>query len=233
MYIAICDDNREEIAKIRNAILDIQGTFLVDTFQSGRALLESVKNGACYELLFCDIYMDGENGLDVAREMQNLSPATAIVFTTTSTEHAVEAFSIRALHYLVKPVKADDVAEVFRRMEVKEEPRHTLTLRIDRVINVLYQDEIIRVEGADHRTVITATGGEYSIWKPYREVCELLDETFLSIKKGVTVNMSHISQMTTRECILRDGSVYLLRRDRAKEIREQYFTFIENELNKH
>lgn len=232
MRIAVCDDDRDELSKIRWAMFDIGANHQVDTFQSGKALYESVKNGAKYDILFCDIYMKDEIGLDVAREMQKISPETAIAFTTTSTEHAVEAFSIRAVHYIVKPVKAEDIAEVFRRLGKKEEPRHSLTVRISRTINVLYQDEIIRVEGADHRTVITCVDkNEYSIWKPCREICEQLDDSFIQIKKGVMVNMRHVKQMTTRECIMKDGSEFLLRRDQAKELRERYYSFVEKELN--
>ncbi|MBQ3935309.1 MAG: hypothetical protein II715_05760 [Clostridia bacterium] len=52
----------------------------------------------------------------------------------------------------------DDREEVFKLHEMifhisgknKTEPRHTLTVRIDRAVNVLYQDEIIRVEGHGH-----------------------------------------------------------------------------------
>lgn len=232
MHIAICDDDKDEISKIRWAMFDIKEDYKIDAFQSGKDLIASVKGGAEYDVLFCDIYMKDEFGIDVAKQMQTLSPSTAIVFTTTSTEHAVEAFSIRALHYIVKPVKAEDIVEVFRRLGKKEEPRHTLTLRINRTINMLYQDEIVRVEGADHRTVITRLGGEeLSIWKPCHEICDLLDDSFIQIKKGVMVNMRHIKQMTARECVMKDGSEFLLRRDQAKELRERYYSYVENELN--
>ena len=232
MRIAICDDSKDEISKIRWAMFDIKADYQIDAFQSGKELFESVKGGAVYDVLFCDIYMNGENGIDVAKEMQKLSPGTAIVFTTTSTEHAVEAFSLRALHYIVKPVKAEDVVEVLSRIGKKEEPRHTLAVRVSRTLNMLYQDEIVRIEGADHRTVITMLdGNEYSIWKPCREVCDMLDGSFIQIKKGVMVNMRHIKQMTARECVLKDGNAFLLRRDQAKELRERYYSFVENELN--
>ena len=234
MRIAVCDDDKEEISKLQWALFDIQGNYRVDTYQSGSKLIEAVKQGEKYDLLFCDIYMDKENGIDTAKQMQEISPQTAIVFTTTSTEHAVQAFSIRALHYIVKPVRSEDIAEVFRRLAVKQEPRRTLTLRIDRAVNVLYQDEIVRVEGQDHKTLIVCKNDTvFSIWKPFREVCDLLDESFIQIKKGVSVNMSCISKMTARECVMKDGGIFLLRRDLAKEIRQTYFNYVENELNKH
>ena len=228
MRIAVCDDEKGEIEKLEKIIFSIQGNYQVDTYQSGGALLESVRQGSEYALL---IYLGDENGLDVAKEMQRLSPGTAVVFITTSTEHAVEAFSVRALHYLVKPVSEQDIAEALDRLGKKQSPRHTLTLRIDRNITVLYQDQIIRVEGQDHRTVITCQDNTaFSIWKSYGEISALLDDSFLHIKKGVSVNMRHVDKMTAQKCVMKDGSAFLLRRDMAKENRERYFAFLEKEL---
>lgn len=196
MRIAICDDERVEIVKIQNTIAEIQGNFQIDTFRSGKAMMEAARN-AKYDIAFCDIYMKDENGLDTAKELLTLSPDTAIVFITTSKEHAVEAFSIQALHYLIKPIRPEDVAEVFRRFGLKREPRHTLTLRIERNVTLLFQDDIIRVEGQRHRVFITTTRDtNFSIWKSYGEISALLDDTFLHIKKGASINMRYVSKMT-------------------------------------
>ena len=231
MRIAICDDEREEIQKIQKIVAEIQGNYQVDTYQSGKALLEAAADTK-YDLVFCDIYMKDGNGLDTAKELLAMSPDTAIVFITSSKEHAVEAFSIQALHYLVKPIRQEDVVEVFRRYGVKREPRHTLTLRIERNVTMLFQDEIIRVEGQRHRTlIITARDNYFSIWKPYGEISAMLDDSFLHIKKGVSVNMRFISGMTAQKCVMKDGCTFLLSRNTARENYERYYRFLEEHLD--
>ncbi|MBQ9459432.1 MAG: response regulator transcription factor [Oscillospiraceae bacterium] len=230
MRIAVCDDEKAEIEKLRGLIFDMQDNYQVDTYQSGKALVDAMRQGSEYALVFLDIYMNDENGFDIAREVQAVASEMPIVFTTTSTEHAVEAFSIRALHYLVKPIRAEDITEVFSRLGKKREARHTLTLRIERSVNVLYQDEIIRVEGQAHRTIITCPNTAFSIWKPYGEISAMLDDSFLHIKKGVSVNMRFVDKMTAQKCVMKDGSTFLLRRDTAKENRERYYAFLEKEL---
>ena len=233
MIIAICDDELDEVHNLQNIIFNIQGDYRVDCFQDGKTLLEAVQNGQAYDLLFCDIYMKEENGIDVACKLLALSPQTAVVFFTSSREHAVDAYSVEALHYLIKPVRQEDIVEVFRRFGNRKEPRHTLTLRIERTISVLYQDEIIRIESHGHSTVIICENATvYSIRKPFYEISEMMDESFLHVKKGLMINMRFISQMTFRDCTTRDGCVFLLRRDQAKEIREKYFAFVTNELEK-
>ena len=231
MRIAVLDDDREEVFKLNEMIFHISGNYRVDRFTEGKDLLKEVENGAVYDLLLCDVYMKGENGIEIAKQMKAICPQTPVAFITSSREHAVDAFSVDAVHYLVKPVTQDDIVEVFRRLQNKTEPRHTLTVRIDRVVNVLYQDEIIRVEGHGHNTeIICSDNTVYSIRKPFREMNELLDETFIQIKKGVTLNMRHILKMTYKDCTGRDGKIYLLRRDQAKEIRTKFYDFVKNEL---
>ena len=232
LRIAVCDDEKANIAKIQSVIAEIKGNYQVDVCQTGEALLTAVRQGAVYDIVFCDIYLHEENGLDTARRLQALSPGTSVVFTTTSTEHALEAFSISALHYLVKPIRTEDVIEVFRRFGMKKEPRHTLTLRIERNVTVLFQDEIVRVEGQHQRTLIFVNDTMFSIWKPYGEISALLDDSFLRIKKGVSVNMRCISQMTAQKCVMKDGCTFLLSRSTARENRERYFRFLKDNQDK-
>ena len=231
MRIAVLDDDREEVFKLNEMIFHISGNYRVDRFTEGKDLLKEVENGAVYDLLLCDVYMKGENGIEIAKQIKAMCPQTPVAFITSSREHAVDAFSIDAVHYLVKPVTQEDIVEVFRRLQNKTEPRRTLTVRIDRVVNVLYQDEIIRVEGHGHNIeIICSDNTVYSIRKPFKEMNELLDETFIQIKKGVTLNMRHILRMTYKDCTCRDGKIYLLRRDQAKEIRTKFYDFVKNEL---
>ncbi len=231
MTIAILDDDLDEINRIQEMIFDIQGDYRIDHFLHGKDLIEAIGKGEVFDLLFCDIFMEAENGMDTAREVQRISPHTGIAFITCSRDHAVEAFSMDAIHYLVKPVQQEDIIEVFRRLEKKAEPRSILAIHINKTMNILYQDEIIRIESHGHNTIITCSNNTvYSIRKPFYELNEMLDASFVQIKKGLTLNMHHITRMTFRECVTRDGLTYLLRRDQAKEIRERYFAFVRQKL---
>lgn len=231
--IAILDDEQEDLFEIEEMIFNVQGNWHVDQYTEGQKLIEAVENGKRYDLLLLDIYLEFENGVEVAKKLRSIVPQIPVVFITNSSNHAVEAYSMDALHYIVKPVRQEDMIEVFRRLNNKSEPRKILVIQIDRTLTVLFQDEIIRVESHGHSTVITCINGTaYAIWKPYREIDELLDDTFVRIKKGVTLNMRWIARMTNRDCTTRDGKTYLLRRESAREIRERYHSFLETELRK-
>ncbi|CAI3800747.1 LytR/AlgR family response regulator transcription factor [Rheinheimera sp. MM224] len=67
------------------------------------------------DLIFLDIEMPEQSGFDLIRQLQpELCPA--IVFVTAFHQHAVKAFEVRALDYLLKPVKRERLAEAITRV---------------------------------------------------------------------------------------------------------------------
>ena len=71
------------------------------------------------DVVFLDIVMPGATGTEVARRLvSSLSERVrpAIVFTTAHAEHAVDAFAVESLDYLLKPIERDWLAETLRRV---------------------------------------------------------------------------------------------------------------------
>ena len=70
-------------------------------FDSGEAFL-AAEEAQRFTAAFLDIYMDGLSGMDAAKELRKTDTDCLLVFTTTSTDHALEGFQVRAFHYLVQ-----------------------------------------------------------------------------------------------------------------------------------
>jgi hypothetical protein len=66
-------------------------------------------------VLLLDIQMPGMGGLEVARHLAGLPTGPAVVFVTAHDRHAVEAFELNALDYLMKPVRATRLADALRK----------------------------------------------------------------------------------------------------------------------
>jgi two-component system LytT family response regulator len=69
------------------------------------------------DLLFLDIQMPGKNGFDL---LQDLEQVPEVVFVTAYDEHALRAFEVNALDYLLKPVQAQRLAETIRKITTRE-----------------------------------------------------------------------------------------------------------------
>ena len=208
MRIAICDDDIRDQEKIIHALHGWDPTRNAECFINGTSLLEGARNNPPFDIVFLDIYMPNENGIEIARAMREISPETGIVFVTTSTEHAVDAFSLYALHYLVKPVTTAGIIESFRRLtEVRFKPRKRITFTAGGIKHTMYLDQVCLLESNDHFVNVSlADGRRLRVYTPLNELEQMLDKSFLRINRGIVVNMEYIAQMRTGTCILRDGS---------------------------
>ena len=226
--IAVCDDSRTEREQFINALHGWDPTRQPECFFSGAALLEAAKQAPPFDIVFLDIYMPGENGVDIAGQLRRLSPKTGIVFVTTSREHAVDAFSLQALHYLVKPVTTQGVVEAFRRLtQLHGRQRPMVTFSTGRGSHTVYLDEISYLQSRDHAVDIYLTGGRHlRLWATLTELEQKLNDSFLKLNRSTLVNMEQIEQMGADSCILRDGTrLEFTRRDRSA-IRGAYDNFL-------
>ena len=113
MKIAIGDDISEERTLLRNRLESQFSRRNVNTdiyeYENGETFLTSAKE-CPFTVVFLDIYMNGFNGIDTAKELRKSDTDCLLIFTTTSTDHALEGFQVRALHYLVKPYSENDIS---------------------------------------------------------------------------------------------------------------------------
>ncbi len=224
MRIAVCDDDKQEILDITGAIAQWDPTRVPECFTTGEELIKAAVMTPHFSIVFLDIYFPKDNGMDIARQLMQISPDTEIVFVTTSSEFAVDAFSIHALHYLIKPVTVENVREAFYRLTQRcdiSEP--ALSISVGRSIRRIYLKNICVVQSINHATEIYLAHGEsVKVWISLEEISAGLDERFLKIQRGIIVNMSYIEQMGSDSCILRDGTKLLLSRKEKKAIRDTY-----------
>ena len=112
MRIAIVDDLAGERALLREQLarqLARRGAEAeLLEFDSGEAFLTAEKERR-FTAAFLDIYMEGMTGMEAARALRKTDTDCLLVFTTTSTDHALEGFQVRALHYLVKPFAEGEI----------------------------------------------------------------------------------------------------------------------------
>lgn len=134
MYLAVCDD-REEDLKTLTALLgrwqsERGGLPLrVRSFHSAAELLDCAEKEH-FSLYLLDVMMPGMDGLSAARELRMLDASAGIVFLTSSPGFAYESYSVHALDYLLKPIRAEALFAVLDRLALQERrPQEGLTLK--------------------------------------------------------------------------------------------------------
>jgi two-component system response regulator AlgR len=117
LRVFIADDETPARERLKELLGDIAvqvPTEVAGEARNGLEALEAVpRSGA--RVLLLDIQMPGMGGLEVARHLAALEQAPTVVFITAHDRHAVEAFELNALDYLLKPVRAERLAAALRR----------------------------------------------------------------------------------------------------------------------
>lgn len=116
MRILLVDDEAPARAKLRrllSAHADVQAVHEAVDAPSALAL---VAREAPFDGAILDIEMPGGSGLQLAEQLRSLSPRTRCVFSTAYAEHALRAFELGAVDYLLKPFHAERLAQTLARL---------------------------------------------------------------------------------------------------------------------
>lgn len=212
MRIAVCDDEAKEREQFLQAMKSWDPDLTMEQFSSGASLLKAARTPPPFDIIFLDIYLPGENGIDIANTLEEISPTTGIAFITTSEDHAVAAFSVNALHYLVKPVTAEGIAAAFSRLRKQQlEHRDYISFSVGQTNRPVFLDQICYFNSVSHTVEVTlADGQRFRVWTPLSELEQKLNRNFLKLNRGIIVNMAYIEQMGTDRCVMQDGKEMFL-----------------------
>ena len=124
LRVFIADDEAPARERLKELLADLAGelpTRIVGEARNGIEVMEGFPASGA-QVLLLDIAMPGMGGLEAARHLARLPGAPAVVFVTAHDEHAVEAFELNALDYLLKPVRASRLAAALRKASVAGPP---------------------------------------------------------------------------------------------------------------
>ena len=233
MRIAIVDDLDTERAQLKTrlerqlALRGAQAELL--EFESSESFLAAEKERR-FTAAFLDIYMEGVSGMEAARELRKQDADCLIVFTTTSTDHALEGFQVRALHYLVKPFSESDLSGLLDEMLAKlPRPEPVLTVKVSGSdVRLRYRD-IVSAEHFAHVIHIRTTAGKtLATRQSFKVFTEPLkkDSRFFVCGRGVIVNLEHAADFQDAAFCMTDGSRVYVSQELLKAARQAFMEFL-------
>lgn len=176
------------------------------------------------EIVFLDILLERErSGIDVAKEVRQMSETCVIFFTTGSSEYAVDGFAVHALHYCVKPIRPADIDECMRRArDVLHWRERSVELRIAAQTIPVALREITYIESELHSLIVHRTKGRAPLrtrMTMTEAAAMFSDPRFLRVSRSHLVNMDAIADTRGDAFILTDGTVIPVRRQGRAELR--------------
>jgi len=129
--IFLADDESPARERLKELLQDIAGdvpSVVAGEASNGIEALERLPASGA-QVLLLDIRMPGMDGLELARHLSALDNAPAVVFVTAHDKHAIEAFDLNALDYLLKPVRAGRLAAALKKAAAAGAPRRESLVR--------------------------------------------------------------------------------------------------------
>ena len=233
MRIAIVDDLADERAWLKERLarqLALRGAEAeLLEFDSGESFLAAEKKQR-FTAAFLDIYMDGMSGMEAAKELRKTDTSCLLVFTTTSTDHALEGFQVRALHYLVKPFSESELSALLDEMLAKlPRPEPFLAVKVGGSdVRLFYRDMICAEHFAHMINIHTTAGKTLATRQSFKVFTEPLrkDARFFVCGRGVIVNLEHAADFQDAAFCMTDGSRVYVSQELRKSARQAFMEFL-------
>jgi len=181
-----------------------------------RTALDEIRRTAP-DLVFLDIHLDQENGLELAEQMLRWEKTPFIVFATAYDEYALKAFHVNALDYILKPFDEDRIRATLDKIQklsgLSASHRHVgkvpatgsrLVPAPERKLPISHDGRITMVDirqiafiGTEERHVFVQTpDAKYIMDTPLYELERKLEGyPFLRVHRGYLVNLNAVQEI--------------------------------------
>ncbi|MCB6366556.1 LytTR family DNA-binding domain-containing protein [Intestinibacillus massiliensis] len=238
LRIAICEDMPSEAVHIEQMLAGYQARvpqlqIAHSVFGSAEVLLQAVNAGQRFDLYLLDIVMPGMDGIELVRALRGEGCRSAVIYLTASPEYAVQAFSVRATNYMVKPVSSrafyEALDEVVAMLGHKVES-HAVVPAVDGALRVPVS-QIVCVEVTGHVLHYTLCDGRRIRSKVLRvsfgkAIADLHAAGFLRPHQSYAVNPAHIADFAAREFHMDNGMCVPISRLRFPEVKAAYMRYL-------
>jgi DNA-binding LytR/AlgR family response regulator len=208
--VGICDDCPEQVGLLAGYLDACHGEdeFRVIHSSEPETFLELLKTDKP-DLVFLDINMGRMNGIELGGKIRAFYDKTVLIYITGYGKYAIDAFRVRAFHYLLKPVTKENFSQVLHealthiRKDNIINAEKTFSVQIKGEILNLYYSDICYFEKIGHKIKIhTPSRDVYYYDRLYNLIGSLDRNTFVRCHQGYVVNIDKIRSF-------RDGMLHL------------------------
>jgi DNA-binding LytR/AlgR family response regulator len=233
MKIIVCEDNagdrRVLCSLIDKYMTEIGCSFEIVTYEKGEALINDLNNlktsGAV--IAFLDIYMPGINGIETARKVREVIRDIIIILTTTSLDHGLDGYSIKALGYLVKPVKYPELSDTLNSFTAMfADSLRFIEVLSDRLTARVLLKDITHVEVFKNDCLIHTPSKTIKCRYTLDEMGRRLNGgAFLRTHRSYIVNMRYIKCIMENDFLLTNGTLVPIRRNDRPAVKQSYMDY--------
>lgn len=235
--IAFCDDDMEVLHQM-NELLDRYRVernedITYAAFQSPFELLTEIEKGIRPDILFLDVVMPGQNGMDVAKEIRQYDTNMKIIFLTSSPEFAVESYSVGAYFYQLKPIWEESFFRLMDAVlaECEKKKKNSLILRSKDGITRIDLQQLEYCEVLGRKLLFHLEDG--AVLESAGSLDDLAGQlmqysNFFRPHRSFLVNMEYIQNISSRSIKMVNGAEIPIPHGKCSEIKNTYMEYAFN-----
>lgn len=232
MRVAVCDDDasiREHYTEWIKLVAEKEDVSIaVDRFEKGSQLLFSMLDKKMeYDIIFLDVFMPGQCGIDLGEELRKAEFAGFIIFLTRSDAHMLPAFDVGAANYIIKGEEYDNdrfekvLLKTFKKVE-KRRRKYILLNSVDEHRNIPIES-IQYFEVSKHICFAYYGKGEvFEFSSSLGKLSSMLTAyNFERAHKSFLVNCAMVKSYNAKELVMKNGDVVPLGRKYSPIVRQK------------
>ena len=235
--IAFCDDDMEVLHQM-NELLDRYQVernedITYAAFQSPFELLTEIEKGIRPDILFLDVVMPGQNGMDVAKEIRQYDTNVKIIFLTSSPEFAVESYSVGAYFYQLKPIWEESFFRLMDSVlsECEKKKKNSLILRSKDGITRIDLQQLEYCEVLGRKLLFHLENG--AVLESAGSLDDLAGQlmqysNFFRPHRSFLVNMEYIQNISSRSIKMVNDAEIPIPHGKCSEIKNTYMEYAFN-----
>lgn len=235
--IAFCDDDMEVLHQM-NELLDRYRVernedITYAAFQSPFELLTEIEKGIRPDILFLDVVMPGQNGMDVAKEIRQYDTNMKIIFLTSSPEFAVESYSVGAYFYQLKPIWEESFFRLMDSVlvECEKKKKNSLILRSKDGITRIDLQQLEYCEVLGRKLLFHLENG--AVLESAGSLDDLAGQlmqysNFFRPHRSFLVNMEYIQNISSRSIKMVNDAEIPIPHGKCSEIKNTYMEYAFN-----
>ena len=212
MKILLVDDETLARDRLRRLLADDPAHEIVGEAANGMqaiSLCEETKP----DLVLLDIRMPGMDGLETARHFLDLAEPPAVIFCTAYEEHAIQAFDLQAVGYLLKPVRRENLlaaleksvrlnrAQLLALQDGDDSRRSHISARTHKGLELVPIGEVCYFQADQKYVTVRSVHGEVIVDETLRDLEIEFADLFVRVHRNALIAKSYI------EGLVKDGAV--------------------------
>lgn len=232
--LAYCDDDLAVLNEISMLLdkyrVERNRDILYTAFHSPLELIAEIERGSRYDILILDVVMPGMDGISTAQEIRQYDTNVKIIFLTSSSEFAVQSYTVNAFFYQMKPIWKESFDRLMDSVisECQSEEKNGLILRCKSGITRIELDKLEYCEVSGRTLQFHVVGGMvYESSGSLDELSEQLAQynCFVRAHRSFLVHMEYIQNISHNAITMMSGVQIPVPHGKSSEIKNSYLEY--------